>query len=605
MRKFIFFLFLGTLILFGTINIKANVFASAIGATFDGNFPANITYVLNQPATMVVITITENGGTGVATITITSGNGINAGFNDVDWDGTLDGGGTATSGVWAIAIEASDDTGSDGFELVSYDTGPDSWYWSSAGVAGNKRNNSVNFGMAYVTERTGGTSGNPGGIETVKGLYLHNAFGQYRGGQQNIAYAEGNSVIPWANYATDEGSPWGVTIGPDDRVYCFVLPSNRDDPKLGGLAVGDALWSTSIQTILAFDDGSNHDAISDALVVGLGADRWLYTVEQTSVRTGSDNDSATDGDGFDTSHVKRYALGDAFGLFTGPGEVVIPSSMMKNSFRIEMDSEGFLYVVQQSYAELAIMDNIYGLSKWDISTLPATEVWHIGLNFAPEHSDTLANADARATNFYALGLDEARGYLYVGRKNTARPLHNVIIYGMSDGAFFGSFASAESVSGGVITDLPGGGGLNIRDVNVDAAGNVMVVNSSFEAFRIFSPPDGSNSFTTSSPYFIDVDNGIVLPPGFLGDVNGDDLCNSTDALIILSYDVGLTIPPDFSSRINAGFGDVNSDGPTNSTDALILLSFDVGIPVPFPVCELFSSQPAATVFKGPIKNIGN
>ncbi|MCH7724107.1 MAG: T9SS type A sorting domain-containing protein [Bacteroidetes bacterium] len=510
MRKFIFFLFLGTLFLFSGTNIKANVFASAVTVTYTGTFPANISYNLNQPASWVTITITEVGGAGVKTMTITAGNGVNVGFNDVDWDGSLDGGGNATSGVWAITIQAGDDVGSDGYELLSFDTGPDSWYWSSAGVAGNRRNGSLYFGMAYVTERTGGTSGNDGGIETIKGLYLHDSYGRYFGGAQNIAYAQGNSVIPWATFAADEGSPWGVTIGPDDRVYCFVLPSNRDADKKGGLAVGDALWSTgSVETILDFNDQSNHDAISDALVVGLGADRWLYTVEQTSVRTGSDNDSATDGDGFDTSHVKRYALGDAGGLFTGAGEVVIPSSVMRNSFRIEMDSEGFLYVVQQSHAELAIMENIYGLSKWDISSLPATEVWHTGLNDAPEHSDSLANADARATNFNGLGIDEASGYLYVSRKGTARPLHNVLVYSMATGVFMGSFAAAESVVGGVITDLPGGGGGSFRDVNVDAAGNIMVVNSSFEAFRMFSPPDGPNDYTTNSPYSIDIDAGGV------------------------------------------------------------------------------------------------
>jgi len=443
-------------------------------------------------------------------MTITTGNGVNVGFNDVNWDGSLDGGGTASSGVWAITIEAGDDVGSDGFELISYETGPDSWYWSSGGVAGNRRNNSLYLGMAYVTERTGGTSSNPGGIETIRGLYLHDSYGRYFGGQQNIAYAQGNSVIPWVDYATDEGSPWGVTIGPDDRVYCFVLPSNRDAVKNGGLAVGDALWSTgSVETILDFNDQSNHDAISDALVVGLGADRMLYTVEQTSERTGSDNDSGTDGDGFDTAHIKRYALGDAGGLFTGAGEVVIPSSVMKNSFRIEMDSEGFLYVVQQSYAALAIMDNLYGLSKWNISSSPATEVWHIGLNDAPEHSDSLANADARATNFNGLGIDEASGYLYVSRKGTARPLHNVLVYSLATGDFMSSFAAAESVVDGVITDLPGGGGGSFRDVNVDAAGNIMVVNSSFEAFRMFSPPDGPNDYTTNSPYSIDVDAGGV------------------------------------------------------------------------------------------------
>ncbi|MCH7722335.1 MAG: hypothetical protein IIC76_03200 [Bacteroidetes bacterium] len=98
----------------------------------------------------------------------------------------------------------------------------------------------------------------------------------------------------------------------------------------------------------------------------------------------------------------------------------------------------------------------------------------------------------------------------------------------------------------------------------------------------------------------------TLPSGFLGDVNGDDNCNSTDALIILSFDVGLPIPPDFLDRINTGFGDVNSDGLTNSTDALILLSFDVGIPVPFPVCESFTPPVAATAYEEPTtKNIGN
>ena len=511
MRKFIFFLFLGTLVLFGTTNIKANVYASAVAVVYNGSFPANIIYNLNQPASWVTITITDFAGSGVKTITVTSGNGVNVGFNDVNWDGSLDGGGTATSGVWAITIEAGDDVGSDGFELTSYETGPDSWYWSSSGVAGNRNNGGLYFGMAYVTERTGGTSGNPGGIETIKGLYLHDSYGRYFGGQQNIAYAQGNSVIPWADYATDEGSPFGVTIGPDDRVYCFVLPSNRDAVKHGGLAVGDAQWTTgSVETILDFNDQSNHNSISDALVVGLGADRMLYTVEQTSVKTGSDNDSADDGDGFDTSHVKRYALGETSGLFTGAGEVVIPSSVMKNSHSIEMDSDGFLYVVQFSYDSLALADNIYGLSKWDISNLPATEVWHIGLNDAPEYGDSATNANnTRATHFNGIGLDESSGYIYVTRKGSARPLHNVIIYSMETGALMGSFASAESVVGGVITDIPGGGGFSIRDVNVDAAGNVMIVNTSFEAFRMFSPPDGPNSYTTNSPYSVDVDNGGV------------------------------------------------------------------------------------------------
>jgi|GEM_PF-4901465 len=71
----------------------------------------------------------------------------------------------------------------------------------------------------------------------------------------------------------------------------------------------------------------------------------------------------------------------------------------------------------------------------------------------------------------------------------------------------------------------------------------------------------------------------------LGDVNGDGLCNSTDALIILTYDAGVSISdPTILDLINNGCGDTNGDGLTNSTDALVLLTYDAGLPVPFPVC---------------------
>ncbi len=52
---------------------------------------------------------------------------------------------------------------------------------------------------------------------------------------------------------------------------------------------------------------------------------------------------------------------------------------------------------------------------------------------------------------------------------------------------------------------------------------------------------------------------------------------------MLSYDAGLALPPPFLDRIAIGFGDVNEDNLTNSTDALITLSWEAGFPVPFPV----------------------
>jgi hypothetical protein len=65
----------------------------------------------------------------------------------------------------------------------------------------------------------------------------------------------------------------------------------------------------------------------------------------------------------------------------------------------------------------------------------------------------------------------------------------------------------------------------------------------------------------------------------LGDTNCDDNRNSTDALIILSCDVGLNT----AQFCPMNCGDVNTDGLINSTDALIILSYDVGMSVLFPV----------------------
>jgi len=67
--------------------------------------------------------------------------------------------------------------------------------------------------------------------------------------------------------------------------------------------------------------------------------------------------------------------------------------------------------------------------------------------------------------------------------------------------------------------------------------------------------------------------------GMLGDINADEMPNSTDALIILSCDVGL----DVSQFCPMNCGDVNGDGFTDSTDALIILSYNVGMTVPFPM----------------------
>jgi flagellar hook assembly protein FlgD len=514
MKKSIKNMFFIVFFLVVTQGIKANIFASFVEITYTGSFPATITYILNQDATTVQILVKSYpGGATVKTIDVASGaTGAIQGFNDVAWDGSLDAGGTATSGVYLVTINASDGTGSNGWELLSYDTGPDSWYWSSAGVATNNNNPSPYFGMVYVTERSGGTSGNDGGSETIRGLYMHYPDGQYYGFDQAVAYAPGNAGVDWNALGANEGKPTSVYVGPDDRVYVWSLANNGDATVTGGVAVGDAGWSlASIDTVLSFYTLDNHSTISRAIVVGEGADRMLYTVEQVGSRYGSDSEGPTDGDGFDIAEVRSYAIGTSTGVFTGAHTVVIDSLTLPRAFALEMDASGYLYIAQSQQDTLAETELVYGLSKWDISGTTAVEMWHIGLDDAPPHNDPTHMATA--SSFTGIALDESNGRVYVARRQTGgRPLHNVIGYAMSDGALLSgfSFATALSIVGTDTTNLSGGGGNNIRDIFVDAAGNLVSVNSSSEALRMHSPPDGANNFVTYSPWAVDVDNGTVI-----------------------------------------------------------------------------------------------
>ncbi|NUQ44299.1 MAG: proprotein convertase P-domain-containing protein, partial [Calditrichaceae bacterium] len=102
--------------------------------------------------------------------------------------------------------------------------------------------------------------------------------------------------------------------------------------------------------------------------------------------------------------------------------------------------------------------------------------------------------------------------------------------------------------------------------------------------RIFDDATGDTGTLHEWSIFITC---IVPPPacttGLLGDVNGDGSVTSLDALLMLSYDVGIPVPQPVLDRIAIGFGDVTEDGLTNSTDALATLTWEVGFPVPFPV----------------------
>ena len=512
-------------------NVWANIFASLVEVEFGGTFPATISYTLNEWATSVEIDIKQNDVT-LQTISIGQDeNGSYKGPNSVLWDGSLNNGDFASGGIYTIEILANDDIGHQTWELISFDEGPDNWFWSSAGVAANRRQTSPYFGMIYVCERSGGTSNNLNAIHTERGLYLFNSFAYYWGPQhlQSTSYATGNSVVSW--FSIGGNVPVGVNIGPDDRIYLSVLGTSGNK---GGVVSGDGLYSaSSAKEILTLNDLSNHGPVSRSAIVGTGPERILYTCEQLNGPTDFDPQTLSQNT---KSVLRRYRIGDTTGPYSGAPEQLLGDVLVR-PFDLDFDSKGYLYVIQNETSEKAIANDTWGLSKWDISVVPPQEVWHVPTDSLPPNdfepvallprlvgfTDKIDSPGAPAANFVGLDIDESRNRLYVARRGADQfeaggPIYQVLQFSMETGEFTDGFDTSVNVyivDGDTVTQDLGTAssrGYNQRDVAVDAAGNVISVNSNTEALRVYSPPDGPNSFLTYSPWAIQVGSGDPVIP---------------------------------------------------------------------------------------------
>ena len=186
-------------------------------------------------------------------------------------------------------------------------------------------------------------------------------------------------------------------------------------------------------------------------------------------------------------------------------------------------------------------------------------------------------------------LSQGAGYLRVTvgpsqtkvdfvRYNASMPVSPAYTYNMAPAAVTSyDLTTAVSPTGsGTITPAAG--------VHSYAENTVVSVTASPAAGYVFSHWDGACTGTGSCSVTMSSNKSVTAyftaaSAGILGDVNGDGQVTSTDALIILSGDVGLNV----SQFCPINCGDVNNDGFVTSTDALIILSYDVDLTIPYPV----------------------
>ena len=65
----------------------------------------------------------------------------------------------------------------------------------------------------------------------------------------------------------------------------------------------------------------------------------------------------------------------------------------------------------------------------------------------------------------------------------------------------------------------------------------------------------------------------------MDDVNGDDAVDTTDAKMIMQYDLTVIGAED----LNLNVGDVNGDGSVDTTDAKLIMQFDLGMVDDLPI----------------------
>ncbi|MGH7602281.1 MAG: dockerin type I repeat-containing protein, partial [bacterium] len=151
--------------------------------------------------------------------------------------------------------------------------------------------------------------------------------------------------------------------------------------------------------------------------------------------------------------------------------------------------------------------------------------------------------------------------------------------------FLGLVNAANAAKGEIIfngTNVDGAGGeVEFLKADFQVVGAVTDTGSINMAFSAMS---AAKTFNNLLP-LLAVENChyTIRASGLLGDVNGDGLVNSTDANIVLAFNIGFALEPPDLERIFAEVGDVNRDKITNSTDALLILSFDHGIATPYPI----------------------
>ncbi|HOB75885.1 MAG TPA: FlgD immunoglobulin-like domain containing protein [Phycisphaerae bacterium] len=492
---------LGSLLAFNQ-QARANVFAAHLETSATSwNFqsgPITFSYRLNQPATSVNIEIYRAADPNTVIRTITNCPTAR-GLNQVSWDGTDDLGNQVPAGndykFRVIAVDAIGNTSGTWVDITPKPDGVneigDAQFGAPQGITINREPTSAHFGRIYISNSASTASTNPGATAAGDGLFLLNNDLTFRGGSASTAAAAANSSLVTSTTTSDVLSPWKCNI-------------NQDNPN--EIVVSDYLdgyenvWvfnadGTEVQRLLnssttgpSTGAAANHGNQFCTLLSGIGTGRKLWAIDEDKDAGGTRFTGGYD--------LLRYDVGTTLSNYTGqPAEVKNGGTTHTNptvtNFYSGWDMQfGRVKGTSRLYVACRRGNATTGNLAMVCWTLDGNgnltgALWSVQ-NPALSVPAGLPDNYAEGWNYTSsIAVDEARGRGAVVSARVAK----VLIFNTETGAIIGP---AFTVGNGSTTSYRG------IDADFDAAGNLYTANANDGHVRVWSPPDGPNSYTT--PY---------------------------------------------------------------------------------------------------------
>ncbi len=459
---------------------SANVYATDIringscraGVVVPGS-PVTISYILNDNASRVSLSILSGTNT-IRTITSDTGDaGTNAGFNSVLWNGTNGAGAAAAVGEYQVSITASS-MGYDSWTNITDDSTNFEVFFPVS-IAVNNNTNSPFYGRVFVGNAASGQISD--GEAMTPGMLKYNADGS----PADEGWF-GTGGYPWTGGKFFNPSPWKMCVGPDDRLYV-------EDWSAEGVVMSfDEVLSTNYVNVLtSYNYPDPNVNLSGVSVCRSGTNLQLYMADYTP-------------DGVGIVSWDFPACGAIASNDMGEIDVTMTngSDLDYAPYSVSVGTNGDIFTIQQGWQTTNDPTPKTLCFPPPPSNGPpdTTSIWENGTN------------DSTQVNNTGVAVDPAETYVAVASRG----------YGSQGDDFQGDLSIFMAGTGDLVTnffsDPEGDSRQEFIDVAWDNVGNLYTVfgaeSFALEGWRVYSPP-GSNQATTVSVPFIQVYRSLTPP----------------------------------------------------------------------------------------------